>query len=332
MISSDEERNHLKVITRAALLHHHRGLRQVEIAEILGVSQARVSRLLSSAVDNGILRTLVKAPPGLDNMLEDELEEVLGLRQVHIIESDRNPAELLRNLGLALASFVEVLPLDNQVIGFTSWSRPLREFARALAPLQKTAAKRVVELLGDIGAPSYQHQATLATESFAKKVGAEAVFLRTAGVVQSPTVRDVLLQHDSHARRALEEMDNLDVAFIGIGGCQSSIPGEEADDFFSPAEFDEAKALGAVGQVNLRFIDSLGQPVESRLDDVVIGVTLDQLRRVPMRIGVAAGDEKIEAIEAAATGHWLDILFTDRSTAKNLVERERMGSGAAGRV
>jgi DNA-binding transcriptional regulator LsrR (DeoR family) len=328
----DNERNQLKVLTRAALLHHHRGLRQVEIAEILGVSQARVSRLLSSAVEKGILRTVVKAPAGLDSHLEDQLEVALGISQAHVVEQGADLSEGLRNLGRALASFVEVLPLDKQVIGFTSWSRPLREFARVLDPLQKTSATRVVELLGDIGAPSYQHQATVATESFARKVGAEPVFLRTSGVVASPNVRAALLQHDPHVQRALKEMDQLDVALVGIGGCESSNPGEEADDFFSVAEFDEVKALGAVGQVNLRFIDAAGAPVKSRLDDLVIGVTLDQLRHTPLKVGVAAGQEKIEAIEAAARGGWIDVLFTDQATALRLIEQgsERLvAAGAA---
>lgn len=323
-MSGETDRNHLKVMTRAAIFHHHRGLRQVEIAEMLGVSQARVSRLLSAAVDHGILRTMVKTPAGLDSQTEDELEAALGLSQVHIVATDENPAEVLRNLGRALASFVEVLPLDKLVIGFTSWSRPLREFARSLAPMQKTSAARIVELLGDIGAPSYQHQATMATESFAQKVGAEAMFLRISGVVSSPVVRQALLQHDAHASRALDEMNHLDIAMVGIGGCQSSNPGEEADDFFSPAQFDEVKALGAVGQVNLRFIDSGGQPVQSRLDELVIGVTLDQLRRAPLKVGVAAGEEKIKAIEAAAKGGWIDVLFTDSLTAMRLLERDRV--------
>jgi DNA-binding transcriptional regulator LsrR (DeoR family) len=310
-------------MTRAALLYHHRGLRQIEIAEIFGVSQARVSRLLSSAAENEILRTIVKAPQGLDNFLEDQVEAALGLVQVHVVDSTDSPADVMRDLGQALASYIEVLPLDQHVIGFTSWSRPLREFARVLSPLQKVTASRVVELLGDIGAPSYQHLATVATESLAQKVGAEPVFLRTSGVVSSPKVRETLLAHDHHAALALAEMNRLDIAMVGIGGCQSSNPGGEADDFFSETQFDEAKALGAVGQVNLRFIGAEGEPILSDLDDLVIGVTLEQLRNCPVKIGVAAGEEKVEAIEAAARGKWISVLFTDFPTAVSLLERRQ---------
>ncbi len=76
-----------------------------------------------------------------------------------------------------------------------------------------------------------------------------------------------------------------------------------------------------MGQVNLRFIDSTGQPIKSELDDLVIGVSLEQLRACPRTIAVAGGPNKHAAIYSAIAGGWVNTLVTDVDTANYLMER-----------
>ena len=59
---SSLEVGQLRLMTRAARLHHVEGERQIEIAEKLGISQAGVSRLLSMAEAQGIIRKIVVPP------------------------------------------------------------------------------------------------------------------------------------------------------------------------------------------------------------------------------------------------------------------------------
>ena len=313
----------LRMITKVARLYHTRGMRQTEIAESLGISQARVSRLLSAAEENSIVRTVVVVPDGLYGDLEDELEKQFGLLEVHVVDAvGSDESTMVSDLGHAVSSVMEVLPLEAKVIGFTSWSRSLREFAANMRPLQKSSATAVVEMLGGVGPPSVQHEATLATERLARSTGSAPMFLRAPGVVASAEVREAVLNQDSHAQAALKELDTMDIALVGIGHCEIVPPLVAGDNFFSEQQFEMSRKLGAVGQVNLRFINEKGEPIESELDELVIGVTLDQLKKTPRRIGVAGGPSKYDAIYAAVVGGWVNVLVTDVDTARHLLARK----------
>ena len=67
-------------------------------------------------------------------------------------------------------------------------------------------------------------------------------------------------------------------------------------------------------------IDEDGKPVRSALDDVTIGVTLEQLRNAKQRWAVVGGSYKVQALRAALRGGWIDVLVTDVDTATALMK------------
>ena len=66
-------------------------------------------------------------------------------------------------------------------------------------------------------------------------------------------------------------------------------------------------------------LDANGDPVASSFDQRVIGISRDDIMRVPRRIGVAGGTEKTEANRAAVRGGWVNLLITDLQVAEALV-------------
>jgi len=310
----------LRMMTKVSHLYHNRSMVQSEIARTLGLSQARVSRLLSAAEDAKIVRTVVVPPIGLNSELEEKLETKFGLREVHVVDAlGESDDERSQTLGRALANIFEILPLENKVIGFTSWSRSMRKFVGALNRFPHAKAQSVVELVGGIGQPGLQHEATTATERLSALIDAEPLFLRVPGVVPSIEVKNAILQSDSHARATLEAMNNLDIALIGIGNCAFRSERVADGNFFSQEQFDDVVSRGAVGEVDLRFIDANGQPVASALDDLVIGVTLEQIKKAERRIGVSGGADKHIATLAAVRGGLVNVLVIDEETAQFLL-------------
>jgi len=61
-----------------------------------------------------------------------------------------------------------------------------------------------------------------------------------------------------------------------------------------------------------------GSPVKSELDELVVGVTLEQLQRAERVLAVAGGPSKYLAIRAAPLGGWVNALVTDLLTADYL--------------
>jgi DNA-binding transcriptional regulator LsrR (DeoR family) len=56
------------------------------------------------------------------------------------------------------------------------------------------------------------------------------------------------------------------------------------------------------------------------LDDLVVGVTLDQIRAARTRWAAAGGKDKYAILRAALAGGWIDHLVTDTATAAHLLE------------
>lgn len=313
-------RDQLRLMTVASRLYHERGIRQRDIATRLGISQPGVSRLLAQAQEQGIVRTVVVAPEGLHPELEEALEDGYGLRECHVVDVSDGDAAVPRELGGAAARYLEEGTLAGPVIGFTSWSRTLREMTRALTPVRRAGTTHVVEMLGDLGSPLLQHEAGQATLRLARLLDAEPVLLRTPGVVATPALRDATLR-DPHISRALHMLDKLDVAFVGLGPADFHGPLQEGDNFFSGAQLADVRAAGAVGQLAQRFVDDGGRAVDTPLDELVTGVTLAQLRSAGTRVVVSGGSTKWTPLAAALAGGWVDVLITDLASARHLIDR-----------
>ena len=310
-----------RLVAKVAWMYHVRNLSQGEIAKQFNLSQSGVSRLLEQAKSTGIVRTEINLPQGLFTEIESGLEEAYGMKEAHVFDVPNysNEGQLVHDLGQLLAIRLASSGIQANVIGLTSWSRSLRSTIEALKGIKDSHAKYVVEMLGDVGDPSVQHEAALATQQLAEIVGAQPMFLRVPGVVQTKEIRDILLKNDYHVQEALGLLDRVELALVGIGTCEIVAPLTGGDNFFTTKEFALAKKAGAVGQVNLRFIDKDGKPIQTPLDDRVIGITLKQLKRAETSIGVAGGPSKYEAIRAALRGGWINTLATDLETAKWLL-------------
>lgn len=314
----------MRLITRAARLHYIHGERQAAIAEKMGVSQASVSRFLTLAEEHGIVRTIVVPPEGLYPDLEDGLMQAYGLDAAYVVDISSTEDGVAHVLGTAAAQCLAGEFKNGPIVGLTSWSTTLREMARAMLPRGNTGISKVVEMLGDLGSPMLQHEAALATLQMAKALEAEAVFLRTPGVMPNPDLLKVALA-DVHIQTALRLLDHVDIAFVGIGPADFHGPLEEGDNFFSAQQLADVRKAGAVGQLHQRFIDADGRPVATELDSLVVGITLEQLRAARRRIAVAGGAAKHQAIAAALAGHWIDVLVTDVNTANYLMTKAPKG-------
>ena len=311
-----------RLVATVAWLYHTRGFRQSEIAQRLNISQSRVSRMLEQAVDLGIVRTVVLLPTGEQSALEQELESAYGLREAHVYDLGNvvDESELVRELGQLLALHLQSETLGVEVIGFTSWSRTLQEMVRTLQPLPQSGVRYVVEMLGDLGPPALQHWSAQNTQLLAHMTGAEPMFLRVPGVMPNRWVKQTLLEYDGHARSALQMLDRLDFALTGVGAIGAVTPLLAGDNFFTEEQINHARKLGAVGEINLRYIAENGEPVHPDFDDLVVGATLEQLRHAARRLAVAGGPSKYQAIRAALVGGWVNVVFTDSVTARWLVD------------
>ncbi|WP_210769302.1 sugar-binding transcriptional regulator [Occultella kanbiaonis] len=314
-VSSDR----MSLLVKIARMYHEQGLRQPEIADRLHISQSRVSRFLKEAVSIGIVRTVVVPPPGVFSELEEAVRDQYGLTDVVVAgPSTEDDSAVLAAIGGAGAAYLETTLIGAERVGISSWSASLLAVVEAMSPRAARSAEVVVQVLGGVGNPRVQVQATRLTDRLAQVTGGTGLYFPAPGVVSSATVRDALLA-DPYISDVAAAWSSLSVVLVGIGSVQPSPLLVSSGNALPEADLELLRGAGAVGDVCLRFFDADGVLVETDLHERILGISAEALRATPRKIGVAGGPRKFEAIRAAARGGWIDVLITDSFTARRLV-------------
>jgi DNA-binding transcriptional regulator LsrR (DeoR family) len=308
-----------RLATKVARLYYEQGMKQTEIAGQLCLSQAMVSRLLATAQREGIVRTTVMTPTGVFSALEDDLASRFDLRDAVVADAISDRADdVLRAIGSAAASYLEVTLGPNDIVGISSWSETLLRTVGSMQPRARSDKSHVVQVLGGIGAPTAEVHAIQLTQQLASLLHAQPHFLTAPGVASSPQAAAAYMTEPS-VRATMAFFNQLTVALVGIGSLNPSRLLGESGNAFNRAELAHLRRLGAVGDICVRFFDGGGKDVAGPLNDRVVGMSLDQLRKVPRVIAVAGTIDKVEAIRGALEGKLVTTLITDRFTAERML-------------
>jgi DNA-binding transcriptional regulator LsrR (DeoR family) len=309
----------LRLMVKVARMYYVQRLRQQSITERLRIHQSSVSRLLKRARDANIVRFSVAMPPGIYSDLEDQLTATYSLKNAVVIDGSSEEEPLVRDLGAAAAFYLETTLKPGINIGISSWSRSLFAMVDALQPGAYCKGGKVVQILGGVGnAEAQQEAAIYLAQRLAAAVGASAILLQSPAVVAAAEARRVLFR-EPLIREAVESFRHLDIALVGIGSMEPSRLLASSGNVFSAEERSELRRLGAVGDICFRYFDARGVPIKSSLMRRVIGIESRTLRAVELVIGIAGGKKKLNAIQAALRGGWIDVLITDHRTAEGLM-------------
>ncbi len=285
----------------AAILHYREGVSQIEVSRRMRVSTATVSRLLARARDEGIVRIHI-ADPDEAHGIGDDLARALGLATVRAVDTGRT-AGLAAQVG-ALLTGAELAAGSVLAIG---WGRAVQGvISTGLPPLPGVV---VVPTTGGMNETASHFQINEFVRTAAEQTGGEARFLH-APSNPSRELRSVLLR-DPDTTRIMECWSRIDAAILGIGSVQTSSATRGAG---------AAAPEGAVGDVARHYFDLAGRRT-GRPDDVdPMTVTRDELRRVPLGIGVATGPAKAAAIVGAARSGMIGALVTNLQTARAVLD------------
>lgn len=316
-MATDSERK--KLLYKIAKAYYEDSLTQHEIGKRFGLSRIKVSRLLQQARDEKVVQIFI--PPQNPNAdLERALETHFGLDEAVIVTpSSYDHAAVLHALGPAAADYLMRCLDGTEVLGL-SWGTTLLAVIEAI-PVHHWAHMRVVQILGGLGRPEADTYGGDLAHRLALALGARPRLLAAPGVVANRLVRDALLA-DPQIADTLALGVNADILLVGIGVPSTPDSVVKQAGILSPDEFAQLKALGAVGDIALRFFDRNGQAIKHNLDDRIIGLDLEQIKNIPRVIGVAGCPEKLEVIRAALHGKLISVLVTDDRTASMLLQEE----------
>lgn len=308
-----------KLLYKIATAYYEDGLTQRQIGERLGISRIKVSRLLQQARDEKVVQITIVPPQGSSVDLERALETKYGLLEVVVVTPyGYEDAEMAPSLGAAAAECLERCLDGDEVVG-VSWGTTLRAVIEAL-PVKYWPDMTVVQVLGGLGNPAADIHGSDLARRLAQSFGARLRLMPAPGVVKSKLVHDALVE-DPQVGGTLALAETADVLLLGIGiPLHGSVV--QHSGILSREEIVHFMEEGAVGDVALRFFDNHGQAMEHEVNDRTIGLTIQQIQKIPRRIGVAGGEKKYDVIHGALNGKLVNVLVTDDKTALRLLAED----------
>ena len=315
MSKQDEQR----LLVKIATLYYNENKKQSEIANLLQLSQSFVSRALTRCQKEGLVKITVVQPTNIFVELEKAIEDRYGIRQAIVVDvrKDASNTEIKHAIASAAAHYVETRIRPDDLVGISSWSTTIRCMVDEMHP-QNIRASGVIQLLGGVG-PNGNVQATILTHQLADHLGCKAWMLPSQSIEHSVDERAKLVSSPDVAA-VVEKFAKVDVAIVGIGELEPSQLLKNSGNYYNEDMLKLLSQRGAVGDICLHYYDAEGNPVLAHEEDPVIGMELEQMRACPHVIALAGGMEKRNAIRGALKGQYLDVLITDYTTARSLIQ------------
>jgi len=297
----------------AARLYYLDGLGQNEVARFVKVSQAKVSRLLTAARERGIVRISVAEYEPRNETLERSLRREFGLSDVAVIKTIHGATaeDARRTVGYFGARFVAGLLQPGSVVAIAG-GRSIRELISHLSE-DENRHLTVVQAMGSIDSNVGSEDALELGRLLARRSGGHFLTLNSPAFVSDRRTRDAFLalpQIRSVQRRLAE----ASVALVGVGTLNNSV--FAARGALSSRDVDELAKRGAVGEMCGRFFDKNGEECDSPWRDRVVSIGLEQLRKIPLVIGIVGGGDRSSAIVAATRGKLLKALVADENSSQ----------------
>jgi DNA-binding transcriptional regulator LsrR (DeoR family) len=284
-------------------------MRQQEIAKKMAMSRQRVSRILKRCIETGIVKIIFQENENRNVEFETQLEKVLNLNEIIITYSQNN--DIKQAIGVAVSSYLGRVIKDNDIIGF-SGGETLSRIVSCLVPIDRKNLT-VIQLIGGLNSDNAHHSSDYFVRHTGEILNAKPYLMYAPIIVENKQLRDSML-NESFLSQVFNMMKKCTVALIGIG----EIEGFVGMNLISEEEYSLLQRKNAVGEVCTHFFDINGKIIESSINDRMFAIDHNSFKKIPLRVGVGGGSEKIPAILGAVRGGLINVLITDYDTAKLL--------------
>lgn len=303
-----------EVIEAVLRRHYLDDATKLDIAAEFGLSRFKVARLLDEAKLRGLVRIEI-APSSGDPERSERLRRVLGLRRA-VVVSDAHGREtdvVRRAVGRLSARQLTELAGRDSIVGISS-SRALIAMGEQIESLGNST---VVQLNGVLSSQTDGvGPVELVRDIAAKSSGRSRVFYAPFVTPTVASARD--LRRDPTIHWAMAAFSRLDIAVVSVGLWAAGASG--LYDSLTAKECEELAQAGAIAEVCGIVVDRDGGQVTSPATERVLGISYEELRRVPEVIAVVhTGIDRAPAIRALAAGKIITSIVTSAEIADEIL-------------
>lgn len=304
---------HLRI--RAAWIYYIEGKTQNEVGNILGVPRVTVTRLLSEARRRGEVKIEITSPLASLTGMARALESKFNLTEAVIAPFQDVGGDPTKVIAAAAGRVIAQL-MDNDLMIGVGWGRTLHASLPFIQG-RHLSNVRVVSLLGGIAKARGFNPAEFAWQ-FANLFDAEGFLVPAPALVDSAETRHMLLEHCG-LEQIFEMVEGMDVALFSVGALSTLMTSYRLG-HITEAERRSLQEAGAVGDILYNFISESGDLVVHPVNARAVSIGLDRLAKVPRKMLVSGGPEKVAVLRGALKLLRPTILVTDELTAAALLK------------
>lgn len=288
---------------------------------MLGVGRVTVVRMLAEARARNEVKIAIESDLSEIVRLERSLEKVFGLEQALVAPLSSPDADPIPGIAAKTGAYLSEAMRSGMRVG-VGWGRTLFSTLPFIGAKSLSDFK-VISLLGGVGVARRYNPAEFAWR-FAQVFQGDGYLIPAPAVVDSVETKVALVERCG-LQEIFEMADALDAVLLSIGGIASATTFYRGG-FLKEADREALVARGAVGDLLFHFFNRNGDLVDDPVNDRVMSVEVDRLRRAPLRILTSGGQEKIEALLGAMHLVQPTVLITDEESARRMLEMKVAGT------
>jgi DNA-binding transcriptional regulator LsrR (DeoR family) len=294
---------------------------QLKIASKLNITRVAVSRLISKAKKEGLIEFKINYPSNFTidrhEKLENEFMKLFNLKECIIIPSQSNPKETLKELSDHLVQLFQRIVNNNTFIG-VGWGTTLETIANYMEIKEKKNVK-VVPLIGGYGKLFDDTHSNNIAKLISEKFNGTSYIVNIPALLDTKEIKESI-QRDSAAIDIFKLAKRVDIAVL----CMSDLSKESTlykRGQLNQEDLDYLAGLGVIGDINYTFVDKDGNFIPNEISERLTNIfPIELMKSVKNVIGVAIGVRKAEILRAVLRSGLINILLTDESAAKKILE------------
>ncbi len=241
------------------------------------------------------------------------VNSALNLKNVIVVSSfEERDEDAFKNIGIAASHILEKYLKENYTIGVTG-GRTMYDVSREVLVKKEDMGLKVIPARGSIGTNAH-YQADTVASNFAKRLNARYYNYPVPDTLSRETI-DLLL-NTKEVSEVYKMLKDLDILFFGIGRADEMAKRRN----LSEDEISGIMEKGACGEAFGHYFDIDGNIIYKQAS---IGIDLNEFLKIPIVVGVAAGEKKAKALISIANLRDDIYLVIDDKLAREVIKIKR---------
>lgn len=309
------------LLTEIAIAYYEHELTQEDIAKKFNISRIKVGRLLKRARNEGVVEINVRYHPVFTSQLEQRLVEQFGIKRALIAIDENDEGKQRKQVAALVSAYLSNILKDGMTVA-VGQGRNVAAVGEYIGNYPQKNCKFICGI-GGVQRTGEPVDADHICRNLANNFHGSNETLYAPAYLENREFRDVFMKNGV-IKETLDRARKADIAIVGIGDMNENSYMVQLG-WFEPSEITEARInQGVVGEIaGYGFFNIRGELTDTVMNNRVIGLSLEDLRKIPCVIGVASEATKSVAILGALRTGIIDVIATSANnvnTVLNLVK------------